>query len=79
MSTLSDGRPRSRSRPRLRRVAGLPGRLLWLVRELNGEHAYERYATRARAAGEPVLTRRAFEHRRTDRRDADPREGGRCC
>ncbi|UNO40209.1 YbdD/YjiX family protein [Streptomyces sp. MST-110588] len=54
-------------------------KLLWYVRELNGEHAYDRYAERARAAGEPVMTRREFEHRRTDRRDADPREGGTCC
>ncbi|MDH6228679.1 uncharacterized short protein YbdD (DUF466 family) [Streptomyces sp. MJP52] len=26
-----------------------------------------------------VLSRREFENRRVDRRDADPREGGGCC
>ncbi|NLU66719.1 YbdD/YjiX family protein [Streptomyces sp. HNM0574] len=55
--------------------------LLWYVRELNGEHAYERYAARARERDPHtrVMTRREFEHHRTDRRDQDPREGGRCC
>jgi uncharacterized short protein YbdD (DUF466 family) len=53
--------------------------LRWYLGELNGEHAYDRYAERARASGGPVLSRREFEHDRTDRRDSDPREGGRCC
>ncbi|MDN5383590.1 CstA-like transporter-associated (seleno)protein [Streptomyces sp. LB8] len=61
---------------RIRRCAAW---IRWYVKELNGEHAYARYAERARAAGEPVLSRREFEHRRVDRRDGDPREGGRCC
>ncbi|MBR7676873.1 putative selenoprotein [Streptomyces daliensis] len=74
--------------PRLPAGAGVRARLrhavawaLWYVRELNGEHAYERYAARARAEDPHarVLTRGEFERRRTDRRDADPREGGHCC
>lgn len=80
--------PATGAAPRLRAGSGLTGRLrhawawlAWYVRELNGEHAYGRYAERARTE-EPqvrVMTRREFERRRTDRRDADPREGGRCC
>ncbi|MGW8378845.1 YbdD/YjiX family protein [Streptomyces sp. ODS28] len=54
-------------------------RVWWYVKELNGEHAYDRYAERARAAGEPVVSRAEFERARVDRRDLDPREGGHCC
>ncbi|MFD6418408.1 YbdD/YjiX family protein [Streptomyces sp. NPDC060194] len=56
-------------------------RLGFLLRELTGENTYERYVahTRAHDGDAEVLTRRAFEHRRTDRREADPREGFRCC
>ncbi|MEV1045001.1 YbdD/YjiX family protein [Streptomyces sp. NPDC049916] len=62
----------------VRRIAG---RIRWYVRELTGESAYDRYVAHARAhdPDTPVLTRRAFEHRRTDAREADPREGFRCC
>lgn len=57
------------------------GRIRWYVRELTGESAYDRYAARARACGpaSAVLSRREFERRRTDAREADPREGFRCC
>ncbi|MFJ7997966.1 YbdD/YjiX family protein [Streptomyces sp. NPDC096310] len=74
-------RPRSRAE-RVRQVAG---RIRWYVREFTGESAYERYVAHARAhadAGAPtgeVMTRRAFERSRTDAREADPREGFRCC
>ena len=46
----------------------------WYVRELLGENAYERYVEhRGRAhPGEPVLSRREFEDRRT-------RPTVRCC
>lgn len=56
-------------------------RAWWYVRELNGEHAYDRYVAHARSHDPRarVLTRREFENRRVDRRDADPREGGGCC
>jgi uncharacterized short protein YbdD (DUF466 family) len=56
-------------------------RAWWYVRELNGEHAYDRYVAHARSHGPHVrvLSRREFENRRVDRRDADPREGGHCC
>ncbi|MGW7100544.1 YbdD/YjiX family protein [Streptomyces sp. NPDC054838] len=51
------------------------------VREFTGEAAYDRYAAHARShdPDAPVLTRRAFERARTDAREADPREGFRCC
>lgn len=51
----------------------------WYVRELNGENTYARYAERARASDRPLLSRQEFERDRLDRRDRDPREGGRCC
>jgi uncharacterized short protein YbdD (DUF466 family) len=56
-------------------------RLRWYVRELTGESTYERYVAHARKdhAQAPVLSRRDFERMRTDRREADPREGFRCC
>jgi uncharacterized short protein YbdD (DUF466 family) len=62
-----------------RRAQRACARLWWYVQELNGEHAYGRYAARHQEAGEPVLSRAEFERARVDRRDADPREGGRCC
>ncbi|MFG2298769.1 CstA-like transporter-associated (seleno)protein [Streptomyces sp. NPDC048603] len=53
----------------------------YYVREFSGEAAYDRYVAHARShdpdAG--VMTRRAFERARTDAREADPREGFRCC
>jgi uncharacterized short protein YbdD (DUF466 family) len=63
---------------RLRRAGAWLG---WYLRELNGEHAYDRYVAHARShdPGTRVMTRREFERARVDRRDADPREGGGCC
>ncbi|WP_206320185.1 YbdD/YjiX family protein [Streptomyces zingiberis] len=54
-------------------------RAVW--RELTGEAVYDRYVayTRARDPHAEVLSRRAFERWRVDRREADPREGFRCC
>ncbi|GAA1695293.1 YbdD/YjiX family protein [Glycomyces endophyticus] len=59
-----------------RRLFGL---VRWYLRELTGEAAYDRYLERHRLAhpGSPVLPRREFERRRTDRGDAHP--GARCC
>ncbi|MFF1559733.1 CstA-like transporter-associated (seleno)protein [Streptomyces sp. NPDC058279] len=53
----------------------------YYVREFSGEAAYDRYVAHARshAPDAEVLTRRAFERARTDAREADPREGFRCC
>ncbi|MCX4627665.1 MULTISPECIES: YbdD/YjiX family protein [Streptomyces] len=53
----------------------------YFVREFSGEAAYDRYVAHARAhdPAAEVLTRRAFERARTDSREADPREGFRCC
>ncbi|MER6213306.1 MULTISPECIES: YbdD/YjiX family protein [unclassified Streptomyces] len=53
----------------------------YYVREFSGEAAYDRYVAHARAHDPEaeVLTRRAFERARTDAREADPREGFRCC
>ncbi|MEV6106151.1 YbdD/YjiX family protein [Streptomyces sp. NPDC051940] len=58
------------------------GRKVWrYLRELTDETAYERYVEHARAhdTGRPVMTRRDFERCRTDAREADPKEGFRCC
>ncbi|MCX4527989.1 MULTISPECIES: YbdD/YjiX family protein [unclassified Streptomyces] len=56
-------------------------RARFFVREFSGEAAYDRYVAHARAhdPAAEVLTRRAFERARTDSREADPREGFRCC
>ncbi|WP_329381802.1 YbdD/YjiX family protein [Streptomyces sp. NBC_01716] len=57
------------------------GRIRWYVRELTGESAYDHYVAHTRACDpttEP-MTRRAFERERMDVREADPREGFRCC
>ncbi|MFJ3927128.1 YbdD/YjiX family protein [Streptomyces sp. NPDC090022] len=56
-------------------------RVRYFVREFSGEAAYDRYVAHARAhdPGTEVMTRRAFERARTDAREADPREGFRCC
>ncbi|WP_418959054.1 YbdD/YjiX family protein [Streptomyces tritici] len=55
--------------------------LRWYVREVSGESAYDRYVAHARSHDPEaaVLSRRAFERRRMDAREADPREGFRCC
>ncbi|MEU9180499.1 YbdD/YjiX family protein [Streptomyces sp. NPDC048550] len=56
-------------------------RARFFVREFSGEAAYERYVAYARThdPDAQVMTRRAFERARTDAREADPREGFRCC
>ncbi|MCC0096075.1 MULTISPECIES: YbdD/YjiX family protein [Streptomyces] len=53
----------------------------FFVREFSGEAAYDRYVAHARTHDPDarVMTRRAFERARTDSREADPREGFRCC
>ena len=53
--------------------------VLWYMRELTGETQYDRYLERhAREhAGTTPLTRREFERRRIDEKDATP--GSRCC
>ncbi|MCB5169190.1 YbdD/YjiX family protein [Streptomyces bambusae] len=62
-------------------VRGAFDRVRFYVREFSGEAAYDRYVAHARGhdPDAPVLTRRAFERARTDAREADPREGFRCC
>ncbi|MFF8454761.1 YbdD/YjiX family protein [Streptomyces albidoflavus] len=53
----------------------------WYVREVSGETAYEKYAAHVRRhdPDAEVMTRRQFERSRTDAREADPRDGFRCC
>ncbi|MEV7168650.1 YbdD/YjiX family protein [Streptomyces sp. NPDC093224] len=62
-------------------VRGALAKLRFYVREFSGEAAYDRYVAHARSHDPQaeVLTRRAFERARTDAREADPREGFRCC
>ncbi|MEV0963418.1 MULTISPECIES: YbdD/YjiX family protein [unclassified Streptomyces] len=57
------------------------GWVRWYVREVSGESVYDRYVahTRAHDPDAEVMSRRAFERRRTDEREADPRKGFRCC
>ncbi|MEW1722213.1 YbdD/YjiX family protein [Streptomyces sp. NPDC093109] len=64
--------------PRLRHLAS---RIRWYVRELTGESAYDHYVTHTRthAPTAQIMDRRTFERTRTDAREADPREGFRCC
>jgi uncharacterized short protein YbdD (DUF466 family) len=52
---------------------------LWYLREVMGENAYDHYLEhqRRRHPGEPVVSRREFERRRMDERDANPET--RCC
>jgi uncharacterized short protein YbdD (DUF466 family) len=51
----------------------------WYLREVSGESGYDRYVEHRRREhpSEPVMTRREFERRRQDDRDARPR--ARCC
>jgi uncharacterized short protein YbdD (DUF466 family) len=51
----------------------------WYLREVSGESGYDRYVAHARRdhPGQPVMTRREFERRRQDDRDARPQ--ARCC
>jgi uncharacterized short protein YbdD (DUF466 family) len=53
--------------------------LRWYLREVSGESAYDRYVEHVRAEhpGQEVLSRREFERRRMDDRDARPE--ARCC
>ncbi|MEU5886208.1 YbdD/YjiX family protein [Streptomyces sp. NPDC047461] len=53
----------------------------WYVRELTDESAYDRYVAHVRRdhPQADVPTRRAFERMRTERQEADPRQGFRCC
>jgi uncharacterized short protein YbdD (DUF466 family) len=53
----------------------------WYVRELTDESAYDRYVTHVRKdhPDAAVPSRREFERMRTDRQEADPRQGFRCC
>ncbi|NYG59475.1 hypothetical protein BJ980_002398 [Nocardioides daedukensis] len=50
-------------------------RRLW--REASGQERWERYVVRSRAAGLEPMSRRDWERRRSDHRDAHPE--GRCC
>ncbi|MEV7421506.1 MULTISPECIES: YbdD/YjiX family protein [unclassified Streptomyces] len=63
------------------RARHIAGRIRWYVRELTGESGYDRYVahTTAHAPEARIMSRRAFERSRTDAREADPREGFRCC
>ena len=51
----------------------------WYLREVSGESAYDRYVEHRRREhpGEPVMSRRDFERRRQDAREARPQ--ARCC
>ncbi|MFJ2258014.1 YbdD/YjiX family protein [Streptomyces sp. NPDC087844] len=53
----------------------------WYIRELTDESAYDRYVAHLREgrADAEVPSRREFERMRTDRQEADPRQGFRCC
>ena len=53
--------------------------VLWYLRELTDESAYERYVEHVRThhPGRPVPSRREFERQRLDAKDANP--GVRCC
>jgi uncharacterized short protein YbdD (DUF466 family) len=51
----------------------------WYLREVTGESAYDRYVNHMRREhpDQPVMTRREFERRRQDAREARPQS--RCC
>ena len=51
----------------------------WYLREVAGESAYDRYVEHRRRdhPAEPVMSRRDFERRRQDAREA--RQQARCC
>ncbi|MFE9647840.1 YbdD/YjiX family protein [Streptomyces sp. NPDC006365] len=53
----------------------------WYVRELTDESAYDRYVAHVRTEHPDALvpSRREFERARTERQEADPRRGFRCC
>ena len=51
----------------------------WYLREVSGESAYDRYVEHMRHdhPDQPVMSRRDFERRRQDAREARPQ--ARCC
>ena len=51
----------------------------WYLREVSGESGYDRYTEHMRCdhPGQPVMSRRDYERRRQDHREANPR--ARCC
>lgn len=51
----------------------------WYLREVSGESGYDRYTAHMRRdhPGQPVMSRRDYERRRQDHREANPR--ARCC
>ncbi|WP_197093804.1 YbdD/YjiX family protein [Nonomuraea sp. SBT364] len=51
--------------------------LRWYVRELTGTAAYERYVRAHEGHGGTPMSRRRFERRRSDLREATPQS--RCC
>ena len=55
------------------------GKVVWYVREVSGESAYDRYVAHRLAChpDEQVMSRRDFYRWRMDERDANP--GSRCC
>ncbi len=55
------------------------GKVRWYLKEVSGETAYDRYVAHRREhhPGEPVPSRRDFERKRMDDRDAKPQQ--RCC
>jgi uncharacterized short protein YbdD (DUF466 family) len=60
-------------------AAGVFRAVRWYLREVSGEAAYDRYVAHARERhhGAPVLSRREFERRRMDAREATATS--RCC
>ncbi|MFD9406626.1 YbdD/YjiX family protein [Streptomyces sp. NPDC059989] len=62
-------------------LRGTLARARFYLREFSGEAAYDRYVAHARShdPDAEVPSRREFERARTDAREADPREGFRCC
>jgi uncharacterized short protein YbdD (DUF466 family) len=53
--------------------------VVWYLREVTGENAYDRYLEHQRREhpGQEPMSRREFERRRVDARDDRPE--GRCC
>jgi len=51
----------------------------WYLREVSGESGYDRYTAHMRRdhPDQPVMSRRDFERRRQEHREANPRT--RCC
>ncbi|GAA4683862.1 YbdD/YjiX family protein [Streptomyces buecherae] len=64
-----------------RRAAHWGRRVRWYVREFTGEGTYDRYVahTRRQHPDTEPASRAEFERRRMDEREADPRNGFRCC